>query len=627
MFEYKDDFLMGPKTAIENSECGARLCSASHAADDQLSELAKIVGGDSTNPKSDSAGITLIDDAPSLEFDLEGEISKAFETAEPELADEPPVSNASAIDTALSPEAIPVPETGMDFSDMIGDELDRALAEEVAVDVTLNESVAEQSVDAYEQELNNLAEGGIHQPMASPPAPPIPEAAAQPWSEPQIMETPSIPVATDIVVEAVAQPEFSPPQMEDFEAAAQDFSDPAAEIHTSTESVVATVVESEVAIGEQHIESVIGGAAALGVAATTQKLEQVRVDPVAKIDADYSGEFATSFDESSVSIPAPHIHDAPIRSVRSGRGVAVAIVAVALFSGAAAFGWNAMEGDSGPAPTILASSDPVKVKPKDAGGKVVPNQDLAVFKSVDGSEKSVPKQKRLKDKTEKPIVVAAKTPAPKTDSRIAGTDSSTTGGLILKPRRVRTVVVRPDGTIISKSTPKLNSPTSGVDVVEPTLSLDTKVVKVSALAPELPKVEPAAAPKAVETPVKIAKLQPAPVKINPVVATPEPKKVEKPAVETVEKAASLAPVVTNVPSPYSVQISSQRSAAAAQQTYKTLSKRYASVLDGKGVNIQKAVIKGKGTYYRVRIPAPTRSAANKICSSLKAKGGACFVTR
>ena len=506
---------------------------------------------------------------------------------------------------------------------MIGEELDRALAEEVAADITLSEPAPDQGVDAYEQELSKLAEGGgIHQPMTSPQIPPVPEAAAQPWSEPQIMETPSIPIATNVAVEAVAQPEFSPPQMEDFKAETQNFSDPATEFHTSTESAVATVIESEVTIGEQHIESVIGGAAALGVAATAQKLGQASVNPVAKIDSDYSGEFATSFDESSVSIPAPHIHDAPIRSGSAGRGVAVAIVAVALFSGAAAFGWNSMESDSGSTPTILASSDPVKVKPKEAGGKVVPNQDLAVFKSVEGGKKFAPKQKRLKDKTEKPIVVAAKPPIPKTDSRIAGTDSSTTGGLILKPRRVRTVVVKPDGTIISKSATKSNNSTSRIDVVEPAISLDTNVVKVSAVTPETPKVAPVAAPKTVETPAKLAKLQP-PVKNEPVVAAPKPKKVEKPVAETVAKAET--PAAASVPSPFSVQISSQRSADAADQTYKTLSKRYASVLDGKGVDIQKAVIKGKGTYYRVRIPASTREAANKICSQLKAKGGDCFV--
>ena len=89
-------------------------------------------------------------------------------------------------------------------------------------------------------------------------------------------------------------------------------------------------------------------------------------------------------------------------------------------------------------------------------------------------------------------------------------------------------------------------------------------------------------------------------------------------------------VLQNLPSvssPYAVQVSSQRSAAAAKQTYVNLTRRYGGILDGKGVDIKKAVVSGKGTYYRVRIPAESRSAANSICSQLKARGGDCFVTR
>ena len=52
-----------------------------------------------------------------------------------------------------------------------------------------------------------------------------------------------------------------------------------------------------------------------------------------------------------------------------------------------------------------------------------------------------------------------------------------------------------------------------------------------------------------------------------------------------------------------------------------------SVIGGKGVDIKKAEIAGKGTYFRVRIPAGTRDEANALCSRYKSAGGSCLVTR
>jgi len=76
-----------------------------------------------------------------------------------------------------------------------------------------------------------------------------------------------------------------------------------------------------------------------------------------------------------------------------------------------------------------------------------------------------------------------------------------------------------------------------------------------------------------------------------------------------------------------VQIASQPSAEAAKSSYEDLAKRYAGVIGGKGVNIVKAEIAGKGTYWRVRVPAPTRDDAVKLCNDYKAAGGNCFISK
>ena len=51
------------------------------------------------------------------------------------------------------------------------------------------------------------------------------------------------------------------------------------------------------------------------------------------------------------------------------------------------------------------------------------------------------------------------------------------------------------------------------------------------------------------------------------------------------------------------------------------------VIGGKGVNIVKAEIAGKGTFWRVRVPAGSRGDAVSLCESYKAAGGNCFVSR
>ncbi|HXV31746.1 MAG TPA: SPOR domain-containing protein, partial [Sinorhizobium sp.] len=100
------------------------------------------------------------------------------------------------------------------------------------------------------------------------------------------------------------------------------------------------------------------------------------------------------------------------------------------------------------------------------------------------------------------------------------------------------------------------------------------------------------------------------------------------AVETATAAAP-APVATaSVPAgSYVVQIASLPSEAEAQKSYDNLSRKFADIIGGRGVDIRKAEIAGKGTYYRVRIPAGSREEANSLCSRYKGAGGSCLVTK
>ena len=78
---------------------------------------------------------------------------------------------------------------------------------------------------------------------------------------------------------------------------------------------------------------------------------------------------------------------------------------------------------------------------------------------------------------------------------------------------------------------------------------------------------------------------------------------------------------------WAMQIDSQPSEAAAQSSYQDLVRRYGGVLQDRDVNIVKAEIAGKGTFWRVRVPANSRNESISLCESYKAAGGNCFVSR
>lgn len=117
----------------------------------------------------------------------------------------------------------------------------------------------------------------------------------------------------------------------------------------------------------------------------------------------------------------------------------------------------------------------------------------------------------------------------------------------------------------------------------------------------------------------------------------------RPSASPVQTAAaapkSLTPATTPVsasPTPastaaisggYLVQISSLPSEADAQKSYKNLSAKFGSVIGGRGVDIKAADIPGKGTYYRVRIPAGSKDEAVSLCERYRGAGGNCMVVR
>jgi cell division septation protein DedD len=97
--------------------------------------------------------------------------------------------------------------------------------------------------------------------------------------------------------------------------------------------------------------------------------------------------------------------------------------------------------------------------------------------------------------------------------------------------------------------------------------------------------------------------------------------------------ASAVPPAGSTTSPatyggYVVQVSSERSDAEAQASFKILQSKYPNVLGGRSPLIRRVDLGEKGVVYRAQVgPFDTVDQAKQLCGSLKAVGGHCIVQR
>ena len=89
--------------------------------------------------------------------------------------------------------------------------------------------------------------------------------------------------------------------------------------------------------------------------------------------------------------------------------------------------------------------------------------------------------------------------------------------------------------------------------------------------------------------------------------------------------ASAPPVINGTQAPAYVQLSSQRSVDGARSSMAEIQRRYSSALAGNVLEIQQVELGDKGTYFRVRMPANSIETANRVCGDVKNAGGDCFV--
>ncbi|EFO29758.1 sporulation domain-containing protein [Roseibium sp. TrichSKD4] len=350
---------------------------------------------------------------------------------------------------------------------------------------------------------------------------------------------------------------------------------------------------------------------------------------------------------------------------------AAAVLGVAVLGGGAFMFMDSggIEAPTGAPPIIAGLQGPLKVLPETSANNAGTDGSKLIYDRVGGTEDTSRERLVVQDTPEP----AALPPAPQTgsDPLVPGT-----------PKRVRTVIVKPDGTIVPSGGSQTTKPRV-ISTVPVTVNPDTP----AAPAPAVPQpAEPTtiAQPSGNETNPAPAPAQPTTVVTTPVVvnpgaegqdtastATPAPEtqgtQTDAPTISVTPRRKPPAPVrvatapVTTTPvqtrpvqnsgpldlsnpgpapvqtqtpatsggtiasGTYIVQVTSQRSEAAARNAYQGLQRRYPGVLGNVNAVIVRADLGDRGTFYRARIPANSRGAAFNLCESLKSAGGDCFV--
>ncbi|WP_417683943.1 SPOR domain-containing protein [Roseibium sp.] len=363
---------------------------------------------------------------------------------------------------------------------------------------------------------------------------------------------------------------------------------------------------------------------------------------------------------------------------RKGLYVAAAVLAVAIAGGGVFLftDGNSISIPDGPPPLIAGLEGPLKVYPESSPEQPDQSSSKLIYDRVGNTSDTSRERLVLPERT----APAELPPAPE---GATGTDPLVPGA----PKKVRTLVVRPDGTIVPESdqpasspaeprqvttrpvaptnetapavTPQASSPTAPIAltpepaapavaapevtppadetpaVSEPVLQTPAIVAESETALPEQPANVPSVLPK--KKPDGSVRTAAAPRAVttggpldlsNPAPATQAAPVAAAPVAATPVAAAPVPSTSGTIPAgTYVVQVTSQRSADAARDAYSGLQRRFPQVLGGRDAVIVAAEIPDRGTFYRARIPMTSREDAISLCEGLQAAGGDCFVRR
>jgi cell division septation protein DedD len=393
-------------------------------------------------------------------------------------------------------------------------------------------------------------------------------------------------------------------------------------------------------------------------------------------------------EKMSEEVPA-----APPRRSRKGLYAMASIIGVAVVGVGVAYGLKGSTSKValGNPVTIKADNTPSKVQPQNPGGDELPNPNKQIYDRVGqpsaGESKVVNREEQPMDINQAVRRDAARLPggdvsaSPETSGAAAvalpQAPQATNPSLALgEPKRVKTVTVKPDGSIVGEATPDPRpAPVSAMPATPPTPPAAPVRPKPSPTpSPAAQASQPQPAPKPVATtpaapatslPVPTAKpatpssVAPAsarqseaaqddtnatrpngagaPLGIAPTganggasrsVTPPRRIATAAPSDDSVNATASTTGATTGAATGggFVVQLGAPGSEKEARDTFATLQRKFPNDLNSYRPIIRKAEV-GEKTIYRLRVGPLSREDATALCTRLQSAGGACFVAK
>ena len=265
------------------------------------------------------------------------------------------------------------------------------------------------------------------------------------------------------------------------------------------------------------------------------------------------------------------------------------------------------------APTIMAATSPTKVKVEDTGATAPEDQDAALL-SKNGNVSSGPV--KIVSSQEQPVDLGQ---LPKTSDLADGARPlpPAAPNPFPEPKKVKTFVVHPDGTMLSADgapAAQAGMGSAGLDAPGSALPATPKTASSGGTTPK------SAAP-----PDAIAALtsQPADAAV-----TAPAKPARQPASPGARTASAKPNDTADAPATsgggFGVQLASSPVEADANAAFAKLKKRYPAQLGSLTASVHKAET-GDKPVYRVRVGSMSQDDAKALCSQLQGAGGSCFV--
>jgi SPOR domain len=355
---------------------------------------------------------------------------------------------------------------------------------------------------------------------------------------------------------------------------------------------------------------------------------------------------------------------APVEPRRSRKGLIAigAVLGAAIFGAAGALTLRSggMMGAGGEPPVIKADTGPSKVVPQNPGGVDIPNHKQIYERAGQDT------QTRVVNREEQPLDVRQATRAANSEASGPGSvrmspnvpsgasasgvpslhgTSNAAVGILGEPRRVRTVSIRPDGTIIMPeqsgmggSTPAATPPASiappradAPPVAAPapstpsTASAGSQPPQARMTPPQRPR-EATSTPTAPRSATRAngAELAGAPLQIADILRQQQKSETRSAAPQAMLREPTETSAAPAISPGFSVQLGVRNTEREGRAMFEQLQQRFASDLAGYPLLLRQAEINGKQAY-RVRVGPMSRDDAVSLCMRLKASGGQCFV--